>query len=62
MDGQYDRSHVEAVLTRAGVPVEQRTAILDEMHFPIEIAALQTVLARHGITHDSLISRLGGSP
>jgi len=62
MDGQYDRSHVESVLTRAGVAVEQRTAILDEIRFPIELDALLTLLARHGITHDGLISRLGGSP
>jgi hypothetical protein len=62
MDGTYDRSHVESVLTRAGVPVEQRTALLDEIRFPIALDALQALLARHGITHDGLISRLGGSP
>lgn len=62
MTGQYDRSHVESVLTRAGVPVEQRTPILDEIRYPIELDALQTLLARHGITRDDLISRLGGSP
>jgi len=62
MSELYDRSHVESVLTRAGVPQERRNAILDEMHFPLDLAALQGHLARHGITHDRLIDDMGGSP
>lgn len=58
----YDRAHVELVLTRVGVPEERRNAILDEIHFPLDLKALQTVLARQGITHDGLIDRMGGSP
>ena len=58
----YDRQHVESVLTRVGVPADQRAAILDEIHFPIPLDALQALLAPLGITHDALINRMGGSP
>jgi hypothetical protein len=58
----YDRQQVDSVLKRIGVPTDQRNAILDEMPFPINLDALQAFLSRHGITHDGLISRLGGSP
>ena len=62
MEALYDRSHVEFVLKRAGVPDDVRNALLNEIPFPIRLGALQTVLATHGITRDGLISRLGGSP
>lgn len=62
MDGAYDRQHVDSVLTRVGVPEDRRNAILDEIEFPIRLDALQAVLAARGITHDGLISRMGGSP
>jgi hypothetical protein len=58
----YDRQHVDSVLKRVGVPQDRRNAILEEMHFPIGFDALQTFLAVRGITHDGLISRMGGSP
>jgi hypothetical protein len=58
----YDRAHVELVLTRVGVPEERRNAILDEISFPLDLKALQVVLARQGITHDGLIDSMGGSP
>jgi hypothetical protein len=58
----YDRQHVDAVLKRFGIPQDQRNAILDGIHFPLDLDALQAVLAAHGITHDGLISGLGGSP
>lgn len=62
MTGVYDRAHVESVLTRVGVPEERRNAILDEIHFPVDLEGLQALLARQGITHDGLIDRMGGSP
>ena len=62
MSGMYDRQHVDAVLQRSGVPTDRRNAILDEMRFPIDLDRLQALLQKHGITHDGLISRLGGSP
>jgi hypothetical protein len=62
MNDMYDRQHVDSVLTRIGVPAERRHAILDEIPFPIHLDALQAFLGARGITHDGLISRMGGSP
>jgi hypothetical protein len=58
----YDRQHVDSVLKRSGVPTDRRNVILDEIPFPIDLTALQAFLSTHGITHDGLISRMGGSP
>ncbi|HEV7192551.1 MAG TPA: hypothetical protein VGN35_05025 [Jatrophihabitantaceae bacterium] len=62
MNAMYDRPHVDSVLKRAGMPKDRRSAILDEIRFPIDLSALQELLAPLGITHDALINRLGGSP
>jgi hypothetical protein len=62
MNQTYDRDHVDAVLKRVGAPKERRDEILDSIHFPIELDALQAALAPLGITHDALIDRMGGSP
>jgi hypothetical protein len=62
MNATYDRHHVDSVLTRVGMPNDQRNAILDEIHFPIDLKALETFLAPLGITKDALINRMGGSP
>jgi hypothetical protein len=62
MDKLYDRQQVDSVLKRVGIPEDRRNALLDEVHFPIQLDALQTFLAARGITHDGLISRMGGSP
>jgi hypothetical protein len=58
----YDRQHVDSVLKRVGVPEDRRKAMLDEIHFPIDLNALQAFLAPLGITHDALINHMGGSP
>lgn len=62
MDELYDRQHVDSVLKRVGMADERRNAVLDEIRFPIHLDALQAFLAARGITHDGLISRMGGSP
>lgn len=62
MNETYDRQQVEAVLERVGMPQDRRNTILEEIHFPIPLRALQNLLAPHGITHDHLIDRIGGSP
>lgn len=62
MNESYDRQHVDSVLRRVGVPDHIRNAILDEIQFPIRLDALQALLVARGITHDGLISRMGGSP
>jgi hypothetical protein len=58
----YDKQHVESVLKRVGVPEDRRKAVMDQIHFPIDLDALQAILAPLGITHDALINRMGGSP
>lgn len=58
----YDRQHVDAILRRAGAPKERRDEILDDIRFPISLDDLQGILQVHGITHDFLIDRMGGSP
>lgn len=62
MNGMYDRQKVESVLKRVGVPTDRRNAMLDEIHFPIDLDALQAFLAPLGLTRDALIDRMGGSP
>lgn len=62
MNEMYDRQRVDAVLERVGMPKDRRNAILEEIHFPIPLHALQALLAPHGVTHDHLIDRMGGSP
>lgn len=62
MTDQYDRQHVESVLKRVGVPEAQRTSILSQIQFPVDLQALQGYLEPLGISHDYLVSRMGGSP
>jgi hypothetical protein len=62
MKDMYDRDEVDSVLRRAGMPDDRRAALLSEIRFPIPRDALQDILAPLGITHDGLISRMGGSP
>jgi hypothetical protein len=61
MNQRYERSHVDSVLKHVGVPDDRRTAILDEIRFPIDLDALQALLAPLGMTHDDLVDRMGGS-
>jgi hypothetical protein len=58
----YDRQHLESLLKRVGMPKQRRDAILNAIHFPIDLTALQALLAPLGITTDALINRMGGSP
>lgn len=62
MNEMVDRAHVELVLKRAGVSQERRNALLDEIHFPIDVDQLQALLVPLGITHGALTDRMGGSP
>ncbi len=62
MNEMYDRQHVDSVLKRIGMPTDRRNSILDEIPFPINLDELQAFLVAHGITHDGLISGMGGSP
>ena len=59
---RYSREQVVAVLARIGIRGAEADAILHDLTFPMTWAELQERAGRHGITHDMLISELGGSP
>ncbi|HJQ43739.1 MAG TPA: hypothetical protein VJ831_11685 [Jatrophihabitantaceae bacterium] len=50
------------MLERVGMSQDERDSVLDGIKFPISLDALQTLVAPFGITHDSLIDRMGGIP
>jgi hypothetical protein len=58
------RSHDEfiRVLRRAGYSDEFISELLSELPDPIDLERDQHVLARHGLSSDRLMDRLGGSP
>jgi hypothetical protein len=58
---QYTRDHVAKVLRRAGY---WDLANLAESTLPevVELDEVAAFLQPHGVTHDELISGLGGSP
>jgi len=62
MTDVYDRHHVDSVLRHAGVPEDQRIQILARVEFPISLNEVLALLAPFGLTHDSLVDRMGGSP
>ena len=62
MSELYDKQHVDSVLARVGVPKEQRDTILADVQFPIPLETVQAILAPYGLSHDSLVDRMGGSP
>jgi hypothetical protein len=60
MNEMYDREHVDSVLRNVGMPKDRRNAILDEIHFPIDLDALQAMLGPLGITHDARVCTRSG--
>jgi hypothetical protein len=51
-----------AVLRRAGVPEEHIQALADTLDDPVDLTRDGDLLARYGISRDSLVDSLGGSP
>jgi hypothetical protein len=51
-----------AVLLRAGVPEETMRALDADLPDPVGITDAANILGRYGITLDSVISAMGGSP
>jgi hypothetical protein len=51
-----------AVLLRAGVPEETMRALDAELPDPVGLTDAANILGRYGITLDSVISAMGGSP
>jgi hypothetical protein len=58
------RSHeeFERVLHRAGYSDEFISEILSELPDPIDLDRDHTILARHGLSPERLMDRMGGSP
>jgi hypothetical protein len=58
---QYSRQHVVDVLHRL-----RYTELADEasrdLPDPVDIDRLQAWVTQHGLSHDELVSRMGGSP
>jgi hypothetical protein len=58
---QFSRQHVVDVLNRMGYTqlAEEASRVLPG---PVDISQLEALGIQHGITHDDLISEMGGSP
>jgi hypothetical protein len=59
MAERISRKHVEQVLARVGIALDEREELLDRIDYPAEINDVMRVL---GLTHDQLTSQMGGSP
>lgn len=61
MPSQYSRQHVIDILNRLGYAelAEEASRVLPD---PVDIDQLGELALQHGLTHDELISRMGGSP
>jgi hypothetical protein len=61
MQQQYSKQHVIDVLKRTGHThlVDEASRVLPD---PVDVDQASAWLMRHGLTHDDLISRMGGSP
>ena len=58
---QYSRQHVVNLLKRTGHAqlADEAAQVLPD---PVDIDRASAWLMQHGLTHDGLISRMGGSP
>ena len=56
------KSEVLAVLHRAGIAEHTLQALNAALEDPVDLQRDGNLLARYGITRDSLIDRMGGSP
>jgi hypothetical protein len=61
MPRQFSRQHVIDVLNRLGYTelAEEASRVLPD---PVDINQVEELGLQHGLTHDDLISRMGGSP
>lgn len=58
----FSREHVVALLERLGFRGAEVEGFLQGSTFPMTVKELQDWAAQHGMTRDSVISALGGSP
>ena len=56
------KAEVLAVLRRSGVPEETVQALDAALDDPVDVTRDANLFLRYGITLDSLIDRMGGSP
>jgi hypothetical protein len=61
MQQEYSRQHVIDLLNRTGHTqlVDEASRVLPD---PVDVDQASAWLMRHGLTHDDLISGMGGSP
>jgi hypothetical protein len=55
------REHVERILHMTSLTADQQAEVL-ALDYPADIEDVMNVMGRFGITRDSLVSSLGGSP
>jgi hypothetical protein len=58
---EYTRAHVTKVLRQAGYG-DLADLAESSLPDPVELDRVAAFLQPHGVTHDELISQLGGSP
>jgi hypothetical protein len=58
---ELSRDHVTTVLRHAGYD-ELAALVESSLPDPVELDRVAEFVQRHGVTHDDLISRFGGSP
>jgi hypothetical protein len=58
---QVSRQHVVDLLRRTGMPnaAEEAERVLPD---PVDMDEVTKWAAEHGVTHDDLVSQMGGSP
>jgi hypothetical protein len=58
---QYSRQHVIDLLNRTGHArlAEEASRVLPD---PVDAARVEAWALQHGLTHDELVSQMGGSP
>ena len=59
---EYAKKDILVVLHKAGIPDDTIKAIDAQLPDPVDLDRDGPLLQRHGITHDALVSALGGSP
>jgi AcrR family transcriptional regulator len=61
-DRTVSREHVMGVLERSGRPGDEAREATADLQFPAPLSVVTAHLLKRGITHSSLVDRLGGSP
>jgi hypothetical protein len=57
-----DKADILRVLARSGIASDVVAALDRDLPDSVDVDTYGAVLDRYGVTHDDLISRMGGSP